>query len=169
MNKIKDKFSSIPDRSRRWCLRHPEKRRAMKESWNIRHPEKLKAMNRKQNARPERKVRKRIQNRKSYLKNKNRTLPISEERWKKSRKKARDESILLLGDKCSNPECPIPKEKMDYRCLQIDHVHGGGKKESKKLGGSLYFTIRRKIKEGSKDYQVLCVYCNWKKRYDRGE
>jgi hypothetical protein len=80
------------------------------------------------------------------------------------------EIFELLGNKCSNPECPILPEKIDLRCLHIDHVHGGGckikrSKYSRGGGNTYYKKILQEIKNGSKDYQLLCVYCNWLKRY----
>lgn len=46
---------------------------------------------------------------------------------KNHRVKLRKKVFELLGNKCSNPDCPIPKDKLDTRCLQIDHVHGDRK------------------------------------------
>ena len=79
------------------------------------------------------------------------------------------EIFKLLGNRCSNPECPIPPSKLDLRCLQIDHVHGGGCSAKKRKENpscfSYYKHILEEIKKGSQDYQLLCVYCNWRKRY----
>jgi hypothetical protein len=79
-----------------------------------------------------------------------------------------------LGNKCF--ECGFS----DIRILQIDHVNGGGLKEIQKvnkakgIGSSsrsarylLY--VRKKIREGSKDYQLLCPNCNWIKRIENKE
>jgi len=83
--------------------------------------------------------------------------------------KIKAEIFNLLGNKCNNPECPIPIEKLDPRCLQIDHVNGGGcsAKRSKENPScySYYKRILEEIKAGSKNYQLLCVYCNWQKRF----
>lgn len=81
-------------------------------------------------------------------------------------KKNKEEIFQLLGNKCSNINCPIPKDKMDNRCLQIDHVNNNGAKERKIYSPSqLIIKILKEIKKGSKDYQLLCPYCNWLKRY----
>lgn len=82
-----------------------------------------------------------------------------------------DEIKRLLGNKCSNPNCPIPQEKMDIRLLQIDHVNGGGRKEAEGFPNraSLNRFILKQVKKGSEDYQLLCVYCNWMKRLERKE
>ena len=79
--------------------------------------------------------------------------------------KTRKEIIKLLGDKCKR--CNFT----DFRALQIDHVHGNGNKERKetKTTRVYYPTILKKIKAGSKDYQVLCANCNWIKKYENNE
>lgn len=87
-------------------------------------------------------------------------------------KRIKNEIFQLLGNKCSNPNCPIPSKKMDRRCLQIDHVYGGGSSGKNKSGRCTalwYRKILEEIKSGSKDYQLLCVYCNWLKRYTNKE
>lgn len=43
--------------------------------------------------------------------------------------------------------------------LQIDHVNGGGRKE-RIATGSNNRTILKKIKDGSKEYQLLCANCH---------
>lgn len=86
-------------------------------------------------------------------------------------KKLKEKTHHLLGNKCSNPNCPIPIEIMNIHCLQIDHVNGGGLKEYKKSKNSYsyYKNILVKIQSGSTDYQLLCVYCNWLKRMENNE
>jgi len=82
----------------------------------------------------------------------------------------KDKIMYLLGNKCANPNCPILPEKLDKRALQIDHIHGGGNKEKKNFSGreGYYGYILKQIKSGSKDYQLLCAYCNWIKRFESG-
>jgi hypothetical protein len=112
------------------------------------------------------------------LRVKNWKLNNKEQAKKNSRESARnrycktiDEIKTLLGNKCANHNCPIPRETMDIRLLQIDHVNGGGCKEAKKFPNraSQNKFILQQIKSGSKDYQLLCVYCNWKKRIENNE
>jgi hypothetical protein len=93
------------------------------------------------------------------------------ESQKKCITKLREEIIQLLGGKCSNPDCPIPPEKMDKRALQIDHINGGGTQEVKKYRGNYLYHkhILSQLKAGSKDYQLLCANCNWIKRYENNE
>jgi hypothetical protein len=87
--------------------------------------------------------------------------------------KLKDKIFILLGNECSNPNCPIPKELMDKRCLQIDHINNDGAKERKKCpNGTIYYykKVLVSLRKGEKKYQLLCAYCNWLKRYkDLGE
>lgn len=86
--------------------------------------------------------------------------------------KLKKEIFILLGNKCSNPNCPIPPEKMDIRCLQIDHIHGDGSKERKKVpNGTVYFfkKVLKSLESNEGKYQLLCAYCNWLKRYINNE
>jgi len=50
----------------------------------------------------------------------------------------------------------------DIRALQIDHIHGGGRKEVKEIGVyAIYLKILdMSIEEARKEYQVLCANCN---------
>lgn len=76
---------------------------------------------------------------------------------------AREEIILILGTKCV--ECGFD----DKRALNIDHINGGGKKEQAKMGGNYYSSILKKIKLGSKEYQLLCCNCNQIKKKENKE
>ena len=82
-------------------------------------------------------------------------------------KNIRKEILNLLGNKCNNPYCPIPIDKLDSRSLQLDHINGNGRKERKRTNDYKKYlsNIIDNIKSGSKDYQLLCPYCNWMKRY----
>jgi hypothetical protein len=77
----------------------------------------------------------------------------------------------LLGNKCSNPNCLVPNGCTNIRCLQIDHVHGGGQIERHKFPSHkmFYLHVLKQIKLGSKDYQLLCANCNWIKRWENNE
>jgi hypothetical protein len=86
---------------------------------------------------------------------------------RKHRNDAREEIISILGRKCNNPDCIVPPEKLDIRALQIDHVNNDGFKDRCHSSGSRYYSrILKAIKGGSKDYQMLCVYCNWMKKVE---
>lgn len=55
----------------------------------------------------------------------------------------------------------------DVRALHIDHVNGGGRKESRSMSATAY---RRHLLAAPKDnYQVLCANCNSIKRIENGE
>ena len=89
---------------------------------------------------------------------------------KEYKERLRQKIFDLLGIKC------VVCGESDWRCLQIDHVHGGGNEERKKLchgthgsNQTYYREILKKIKGGSKDYQILCANCNWKKKYEEGK
>lgn len=61
---------------------------------------------------------------------------------------------------------------LDSRALQIDHINGGGNKETKNIGGSaqLYRSILNLAPETAKKiYQILCANCNWIKRSENKE
>ncbi len=80
----------------------------------------------------------------------------------------RTRAFALLGDKCAWREgC----DWTDPRALQIDHKHGGGGRELRKLGGT--YAVCRKIialgSEARRDYQLLCANHNWIKRYENKE
>ena len=83
---------------------------------------------------------------------------------KRKYKEFREEVIKILGGRC------IICGESDFRCLQIDHIKGSGHKEKIKVNGYTYYkNILRKIKNNSKDYQLLCANCNWEKRYENKE
>ena len=71
----------------------------------------------------------------------------------------------LLGGKCIKCGCS------DFRCLQIDHINGGGQKERKKFPSHkmFYMYVLKQLRVGSKDYQCLCANCNWIKRWENKE
>jgi len=90
---------------------------------------------------------------------------------KKYLQKLRMEIFQLLGSKCSNTNCLVPGGCNDLRCLQIDHVNGKGTQERKEAGNTFayYRLVLKKLKEGSRDYQLLCANCNWIKKSEQGE
>jgi RNase P subunit RPR2 len=121
-----------------------------------------------------------IQAHKYYIKNKKK-MNSQSWAWQKShpktvkkikqryRTKLKMQIMELLGNKCSNPDCYVLGGCKDLRCLQIDHVHGGGCKERKFHSEERYRRIRDKILSGSKEYQLLCANCNWIKRVENKE
>jgi len=90
------------------------------------------------------------------------------------RSEIRNKVIVLLGSKCANPyNLPHSDWCNDKRVLEIDHINGDGWKERKELkssGNAKYFRfILKKIKSGSKDYQLLCCNCNKIKQIEKRE
>lgn len=79
-----------------------------------------------------------------------------------NQKRLRNKILDKFGRKCNNPDCPIPREKLDIRSLQLDHIHDNGWQERKELGSSTVIYYRALKYPG--DYQLLCPYCNWMKR-----
>jgi hypothetical protein len=105
-------------------------------------------------------------NQRKIWERKTRQRPKAKEYARDYRRKKREEIIKLLGNKCSNPNCPIPEDKLDIRILEIDHVKGNGNKEraSFPTTWAYYKFVFEQIKLGSKRYQSLCPYCNALKR-----
>ena len=113
-----------------------------------------------------------IKNWRNNPKNKSKWNKYVLDKNRKSQYKIRKEIFQLLGGRCANPfNLPHPDWCNDPRCLQIDHVNGGGKKERISFNGySSYIKfILKEIKNGSKDYQLLCANCNWIKRHENNE
>jgi hypothetical protein len=110
------------------------------------------------------------QTHKEYWKKYVQTHPQNPERMREYRIKLRKEIINLFGNKCC--KCGFD----DFRALQIDHVNGGGCRQSRELFGcshtgsvAYYKHILDSIKSSSKDYQILCANCNTIKRYTNKE
>ena len=129
------------------CLKDIARKENYKARWNRNHPEKLKEYSHIY-----------------YLRNKPKILLNLKESKRRKRKEIRTKILQLLGNKCKR--CG----EEDWRCLQIDHVNGKGWQERKHLNHFYYEKrVLQKIKSGSKEYQLLCANCNWKKKYEKGE
>lgn len=73
----------------------------------------------------------------------------------------RELAISVLGGKCAS--CGMN----DKRCLQIDHINGGGTKELRDIGSyAICRWIRGNPEEAKTKYQILCANCNWIKKYE---
>lgn len=79
--------------------------------------------------------------------------------------------LRMLGNKCSNPNCLVFGGCVDIRCLQIDHINGGGRKQIKNMKNSyrMFSYYVRHPEETKKDLQVLCSNCNWIKVHEKRE
>ena len=73
----------------------------------------------------------------------------------------RAKMLAFLGGKC------VKCKFKDVRALQIDHVNGGGTKESKLFPyiGSRY----KRIRQNPANYQLLCANCNAIKVFENEE
>jgi len=153
-------------RDKNWRLEHPNYAKEKSKQWRINHPEWSKDYY--QNHREEIKT----QSKKWQANNHERWTKIRAKANKKYKIKLKNEIHQSLGGKCANPfNLPHPDWCNDSEVLQIDHVHGGGTKERSIYGRDLnyYRHILQQIKFGSKDYQLLCANCNFKKRYKNHE
>lgn len=95
------------------------------------------------------------------------------EKSKRCRRKYRDAALQKLGNRCVNPACQWlnadgSRGCTDFRCLQIDHVVGGGNRERKQglTGLALYHAV---LADQTGKYQALCANCNWIKRHTHHE
>jgi hypothetical protein len=109
-----------------------------------------------------------MSDRKEYLKNYrkvNQNCLNDYQRFHGAWVRMRKEILELLGGKCIR--CGFS----DSRALQIDHINGGGYKEKSKFKTTWkwYQFILEQLKNGSKDYQLLCANCNWIKRSEDKE
>lgn len=77
------------------------------------------------------------------------------------RRKLRLDILATLGNKCI--QCGFS----DVRALCIDHVNGGGEAERKSKAVEAYYNhIKREIKAGSLEYQLLCANCHQIRHYE---
>ena len=103
--------------------------------------------------------------------NRDRWLEIVRDSGKRRRIYWKKLAFESLGNRCSSPTCAVIGGMTDVRCLQIDHVKGGGREQRKKFCNKLtwYKFVYEQVKIGSKDYQLLCANCNWIKRVEKKE
>ena len=101
-----------------------------------------------------------------YNRNRNR-IRVDRSNKRKIKKENLKKNIFdKLENKCNNPNCPIPKELMNIKALQIDHKNNNGSEERRKYGKNSPEYLKH-ILENLDEYQLLCVYCNWLKSYDK--
>lgn len=101
-----------------------------------------------------------IQNVLQYQKDNKESVNAQHRKWYDERKQ---KALILLGGKCSNPfNLPHPDWCNDSRCLQFDHIKGGGNNQRRHLGS---IAILSYILKHPKEFQLLCANCNWIKRY----
>lgn len=101
---------------------------------------------------------------------KNNNRDAHREAQREHRYRLRREILTLIGGLF----CKHCGYDADWRALQIDHIHGGGKHDMRTQSTNtnvwtLRRWLRRHQKEARSRYQVLCANCNWIKRYENGE
>lgn len=118
---------------------------------------------------------------KHYLQNRGKIINQNCEYQKKNLEKIQDnhrklhhkrrmKAFELLGGKCTNPYNLNHGDFIqDIRCLQIDHINGGGREHFGKR--QTYGLITDVLKDPNRmnKYQLLCANCNWIKRYKMKE
>lgn len=94
--------------------------------------------------------------------------------WQRGKKRIlRLRIIGKLGGRCADSRCRWVNEDGSTGCtdaeiLQIDHKHGGGAEERKRINApSTYY--KKILADTTGSYQLLCANCNWKKRYENVE
>ena len=143
------------------------------------------------NATPEEKIEAARLQREWRSKNHDRYLQINRKGNKKYRSEKHDRYILsktitrhkrrldiqaFFGGKCTckrtdcwhQGDCIIT----DHRLLQMDHINGGGRKDRLVTGVSIegrYKLIKEQPDLCRQKYQLLCVNCNWVKRWENKE
>lgn len=79
-------------------------------------------------------------------------------------RRVRQAAIDILGGFCVN--CGFS----DVRALQIDHLQGGGGKETKHYKGAAQWNkVIKSVLNKEKRFQLLCANCNWIKRVENRE
>jgi hypothetical protein len=88
------------------------------------------------------------------------------------RRKCRIKVLISLGNKCVNPynidHSAFEKEPDYIKCLQIDHINGGGRKQKMAFKGNSA-KYHNYIFNHLLDYQLLCPTCNWLKKIKNNE
>jgi len=79
----------------------------------------------------------------------------------KDRQHFRQKLLTKFGNTCR-----ICKIK-DPRCLQLDHVSGGGSRQRKK--SNWYSIYKSALSSTDGQFQLLCANCNWIKRHTNNE
>ena len=89
------------------------------------------------------------------------------------RQKLRLEAIKYISDELKCVRCSYS----NFNALQIDHINGGGRKETKKIenGYHVYqvkywrYILALPQEEVRKRYQILCANCNILKLFEENE
>lgn len=152
--------------------------------WNEEHPEEYKTQFK--NSYQKHKAERKLKSHSYYLKNRDKMLAYSKlyEKTRSYSQSQIDEKIAKRKElyqslkrqilekydsRCANPNCLIPRDKLDIRCLQIDHINNNGYEELKIFHGNLTTNpkyLKKVLADTENNYQLLCAYCNWLKRFE---
>lgn len=107
----------------------------------------------------------RAKSRKHYWSNPEKYRAYHNEYRKAYNDKNRNRILELLGNECKR--CGFK----DKRALQIDHIHGGGTSERRRLRCEDYYRrlLKLSVEQLLTDFQCLCANCNWIKRHENNE
>lgn len=146
--KINDGLTNI----QRYMLRHPEYDPS---KWTKTHSEEYKVVHRRwMNEDYKRNPEKyKLRNKEKYKRNAKEMIVLASE----YRRKLRQSLITLMGGKC------VRCGESDWRCLQVDHINGDGRKDRNKRNNYTKYLkeIINEVKANSKKYQLLCANYNW--------
>ncbi len=82
------------------------------------------------------------------------------------RKRGQELKVEVLSHYSGGPPRCTRRGYTDVRALSIDHVNSGGAQHGKKVKKMCEWFLRNEYPDG---YAVLCLNCNWLKRYEKGE
>ena len=126
--------------------------------WRELHPKQAKESNRKSSKKHYQNNRENcLLKSKNYQKDNKELVNNQHRKWYDER---RQKALILLGEKCSNPKCLVPNGCSDSRCLQFDHIDGGGTKL--KASGLPFW---RKVRKRQPPWQMDMA--GWSKSYAR--
>lgn len=90
--------------------------------------------------------------------------PGKREKYRAKRRALRKKVIDVLGGRCV--KCGVD----DIRVLQIDHINGGGAKETRGHSPKWFYKkVIKSVIKGEKRYQLLCANCNCIKKWEKQE
>jgi len=138
-------------RIKKWRESHPQYKIG-RHNYYLKNRDKMLANSKlyeKNHPRPRSQIDKKIENRKELYQNLRRKI------------------LKKYDFRCANPDCLIPRDKLDVRCLQIDHVNNNGYEELKEFYCTTNPKFLKKVLDDTEgNYQLLCAYCNWLKRFE---
>ena len=145
-----------------WNERNKEKRKEYARLWNIKNREKRRLFNKKyREMYPER-------NREQVKAWRLRNLQyVQQFRANKSR----EFKLSVLAHYCEAEVKCVRCGFQDIRALSIDHINGKGRQHRNQVGATHGRAFYNWLKENNFPigYQVLCMNCNWIKRFENKE